>query len=85
MIDQVIKMKGISLQSRVELSHDKVQHLVEGGSPLQVPQTLFKKDIATNSVFVTNVSKRVAFTSNKRVLLYGSPHLDTLPFGHADL
>ena len=81
-IDRTLKMKGINLQSRVKIDHDDLVGLLRGGKPLQVPQTLFKKNIPSNSVVVNDIVKKVSFTSNKRVLLKDSPTLDTLPYGY---
>ena len=84
-LDRQMKMKGVSLQSRVELDHEKLDALVRGGQSIQVPQTQFKKNISAHSVAVNDITKKVSFTSNKRVLLHDSDTLDTLPYGHAAL
>lgn len=79
-----LKAKGITLQSRVEpyLPHEAYVGLLEGNPPLRVPQTLYKKNIPSNSVSVIDITKKVSFTSNKRVLLKDSPTWNTLPYGY---
>ena len=81
-IDVVMKMKGVKLASGVELGHENLVKLAREGGSVRVPQTIFKKDVRTNSVNVNDVLKKVSFTSNKRRLLKDSPTLDTLPYGH---
>ena len=80
-LDHVIKMKGITLQSRINLDHDRIAELVTGGQPFQVPQTQFKKSIVSHSVCVNDVHKKVSFTSDKRVIVRDSEMYDTLPYG----
>ena len=85
-LDRVSKMKGISLQDRVEadLTHEAYVGLLRGGPSFRVSQTLFKKHIPSNSVSVNDITKQVSFTSTKRVLLKDSPTLNTLPYGYKE-
>ena len=83
-IDQVLKMKGISLQSRVKIEHEDLVGLLHGSQPLRVSQTLFQKNIRSNSVAVNDIIKQVSMTSNKRVLQKDSPTLSTLPYGYQE-
>ena len=83
-ISQDLKMKGFKLTSQVDLDHGKLLQMCTEDEKFTYSQPVFRKDIKRGTVSTLEINKTMAFSSNKRIILRGNPHLDTVPYGFSN-
>jgi hypothetical protein len=80
-----VKAKGVKLcraAQKLLTPSSMRQLLADPGSVLSLPQHIIRRDVFAQKLYSYSLKKMVRFTSAKRVVLAGSPGLQTVPFGY---
>ena len=83
-IAEVVKVKGgrQTIKNAEVFTFKSLLAATREGLQLEGTQLLFTRDIHTQTNKSLNVTKKFAFSSNKRRLLPDTPTIETLPYGY---